>query len=66
MRREIRSLLSVDRDAFMDAAQKIWTVGTEEGQSRYGPDFTSIHEFAGYHLTMAAQKYCDHMHDGLG
>ena len=52
--------------AFFEAAHTLWEVSTEDGKELYGEQYKDIHYFSGYHLSMAAQKSCDHMHEGLG
>lgn len=47
-------------------ARVLWSTTTEEGQKLYGPDYMDIMYFTSYHLTYAAQRNCDHMHDGVG
>ena len=43
VRREIRSLLPEDREAFMEAAHTIWTVSKDAGEELYGSDYEDIH-----------------------
>lgn len=66
VKREIRALTAEDRTAFFDAAQTLWKTTTEAGQRLYGPDYMDIMYFTSYHLTYAAERSCDHMHDGVG
>jgi hypothetical protein len=47
VRREMRSLLKQDLDAFLDAARSLWDLSTQEGQALYGQDFLDIDYFAG-------------------
>ena len=66
VRRELRSLLPKDREAYFAAAKVLWQTSTEEGQGLYGGRFKGIEYFAREHNTLAGQRECDHMHDGLG
>lgn len=57
VRREMRSLLKQDLDAFLDAARSLWDLSTQEGQALYGQDFLDIDYFAG-----CVASCCQYMH----
>jgi len=67
VKREIRSLLSEDREAFLDAAFTIWNVSTLVGRKKYGGTFTGMDKFAREHAAEATGDImCDHWHEGSG
>jgi len=67
VKREIRNLLSEDRDAFLNAAFTIWDVSTQMGREKYGSDFTGMDLFAREHAAEATGDIlCDHWHEGSG
>eukprot|EP01034_Spumella_vulgaris_P046381 gene46381-57835_t len=66
VKREIRQLTIPDREKFLDAASKIWTVGTDEGRKQYGPKFTGIHTYVKEHATASEDIMCDQFHEGTG
>lgn len=66
VRRELRGLDSTDRASFMRAAATLWNVETEMGQKTFGENFKDIEYLASLHNRLAADRECDHMHDGLG
>jgi len=66
VRRELRTLTEDDRDAFFDAAQVLFSIPTNEGRELFGDRYVSVGTFAMDHNTLAGNKDCDHLHDGLG
>jgi hypothetical protein len=66
VRREVRSLTDVDREAFFDALYKIYTVDAASGKKLYGAKFQTAEYFLWKHLTGAGTADCDHWHDGAG
>ncbi|CAM9774773.1 unnamed protein product, partial [Heterosigma akashiwo] len=66
VRRELRTLFKHDREELLDAMSELWKVRDEEGQEKYGKEYTSIFSLLVYHLTLAGDRTCDHMHDGYG
>lgn len=67
VKREVRSMLISDREAFLDAFSVIWDTNTEDGQKKYGHMYTGIDRFAIEHATQASGDIkCDHWHDGTG
>ena len=56
VRREVRRLTDGDREATLDAMQKLWTVDGERGRDLYGEQFASIAELAEAHALMAGAK----------
>eukprot|EP01034_Spumella_vulgaris_P025774 gene25774-32265_t len=66
VKREIRTLTIPDREKFLDAAHKIWTVGTDEGRKQYGSKFTGIHTYVKEHATASEDIMCDQFHEGSG
>ncbi len=66
VRREMRSLNAADKAEFLDAAQVLWNVSTEDGQTLYGSNYLSAESITSMHGNLAAEKGCDAIHDGLG
>lgn len=66
VRREIRSLLVADREAFFDASKIIYTTSEEQGRRLFDHRFRNISYFVNLHNKLAGSADCDHLHDGLG
>lgn len=66
VRREIRKLFEDDREELLDAMQVMWEVGDEDGKALFGEGYVSMFTLHKYHLIMAGDQACDHMHDGYG
>lgn len=66
VRREIRSLSSEDREAFLSSAHTLWTLSDEQGKSQYGSSFHSVSLLLKYHHFNAGQQKTDHIHNGNG
>jgi len=66
VRRELRTLDEDDREMFMQAAAKLWSVSMSDGMEAYGSDFKNIQHLTMMHNHLAGDRACDHMHDGLG
>lgn len=66
VKREFRSLEQQDWEAFLTAAQTIFTTQASEGRALYGAEFKDISYFLAKHNDLASDKACDHMHDGTG
>lgn len=66
VRREIRDLNDVDREAFFDTSKVLYTLTPKEGLAAYGDRFKDINFFVQLHNVLAGARECDHMHDGLG
>ncbi|CAB1108754.1 unnamed protein product [Ectocarpus sp. CCAP 1310/34] len=50
-RREIRDLTDRDREAFLDAMEIWYTVPTDGGKAKYGPNYSSYMSIAAIHGT---------------
>jgi hypothetical protein len=67
VRREIKSLTTEDREAYLDAMKIIYDLkNASANKAKYGGNFKSIDYFALKHLGGAATSDCDHYHDGQG
>lgn len=66
VRREIRQLKTVDREAFLDAMETLYRLSTKEGVRMYGDAYKGIDYFVQLHLDGAGIKDCDHWHDDAG
>jgi hypothetical protein len=66
VRRELGALDGEDRDAFLDAFSTLWTVGTVEGQAKYGDKYKSLYYFAQIHQDAGANDICDEFHGNKG
>jgi hypothetical protein len=62
----VRELFDGDREALLDAMRQLWDVPTHDGRKAWGPRYNSIADLTGYHIVLASDRHCDHMHDGLG
>lgn len=65
VRREIRTLLSQDRTAFLQAVSITQRVPTVTGQLLYGDDYYSKDYFNRIHLYFGATRDCDRFHEVL-
>lgn len=66
IRREIRSLLQVDREAFLDAMRVMMDVSTAQGKQLFGPDYRDFNHFVRQHHILTAPRSGDQLHDGVG
>ena len=66
VRREIRNLTPEDRNLFLDTAKVMWDISQEVGTLLYGSKFKSILVLNEFHLNMAGDPLCDHIHEGMG
>lgn len=66
VRRELRELSILERDAFLDAFVVLSMLETELGQAKYGPHYRSLFDFEHMHLHAASDRNVDHIHDGMG
>mmetsp|Transcript_7468 Transcript_7468/g.10443 ORF Transcript_7468/g.10443 Transcript_7468/m.10443 type:complete len:658 (+) Transcript_7468:149-2122(+) len=66
VRREVRALDAADREATLDAMKAVYSLSGDAGRERYGDNFRSAVELLKYHLLLAGDRVCDHMHDGFG
>jgi|MDSY01.2.fsa_nt_gb hypothetical protein len=66
VRREVRSMLDVDRERFFNALMVLTLVPTEVGQKLWGSTFKSKDYFQRIHLYYGGTKDCDHWHQGAG
>ena len=66
VKRELRSMTDADRKAFLDALGVVFRTDSDEGQQLYGKRFQGIESLVRLHLQGAADKMCDHWHDGAG
>lgn len=66
VRRELSSLTVDDREEFLDAFHKLWTVSTTEGVVLYGSRYKSINYFATLHNDGGGNGVCDEFHGGHG
>lgn len=66
VRRELSSLTEDDREEFLDAFHKLWTVSTTEGVVLYGSRYKSINYFATLHNDGGGNGVCDEFHGGHG
>lgn len=66
VRRELSTLNSKDRTAFLDAFHTLWTVSTTAGQAKYGDRYKSVNYFATLHNDGGGNNVCDEFHGGYG
>jgi len=66
VRREIRSLIDQDREAFFHAVAIMQRVPTQIGKKIYGKKYRSRDFFNRIHLYYGGSKSCDHWHQGPG
>lgn len=66
MKRELRSLTTEDREAFLDAAIAIWENRQEAGEAKYGSKFTSVDTLVAVHSLASNDIMCDGFHEGSG
>lgn len=66
VRRSLRTIDAVDRNAFFDAFEVLMKTPDHEGKAIFGKDFRSLTHFVKLHLANAGDKEVDHIHDGLG
>jgi len=66
VRREVRSLLDADREAWFSAVQVLQHVPTSAGQELYGSKYYSKDHFTRLHLYYGGALDCDHWHQGAG
>lgn len=66
VRRELRQLSLVDREAFLEGFMTMYKTGRAEGAKKYGKHYKPLSEFVNEHLTAAGQRRVDHIHDGIG
>lgn len=66
VRREIREMSDVARNAYFDAVEVITKLSTAEGQALYGSGFTTTDEITRIHLNLAGDHDTDKLHSGLG
>ena len=66
IRREIRQMTQADRESWYMAMNELYTLSTDEGKEKYGEKYLSMDYFTQLHLNIAADRACDHLHDGFG
>mmetsp|Transcript_6478 Transcript_6478/g.7865 ORF Transcript_6478/g.7865 Transcript_6478/m.7865 type:complete len:695 (-) Transcript_6478:164-2248(-) len=66
IRKEIHSVDDEDRETLLSAWQVLMTTNDEDGVNEYGDDFMSFTRLSTEHNNLAADKTCDHLHDGMG
>lgn len=66
VRREIRTLLDQDREAFFQGVAIMQRVPTQVGKKIYGKNYRSRDFFNRIHLYFGGSKSCDHWHQGPG
>lgn len=66
IKRELRELSQEDRQTFLDALETVYRVHTAEGRQIYGEGYKGIETLVAKHMYGAAQRDCDHWHDGAG
>jgi len=66
VRRELRELTLVDREAFLDGFMTIYRTNARTGTEMYGKHFKPLSDFVNVHLEAAGSRDVDHIHDGLG
>lgn len=66
VRREIRTLINQDREAFFQAVAIMQRVPTQVGKKLYGRNYRSKDFFNRIHLYYGGSKSCDHWHQGPG
>lgn len=66
IRRELRTLSSDDVNAFMSSIKLMSSLSRDDGRQQFGADYNSLSHYVGVHLMNAADRSCDHMHDGMG
>ena len=62
----MRDLDDEDRGKLLDTMQMLWTTDGDRGRELYGRQFKSATEVTALHAFYAADRTCDHLHDGLG
>ncbi|KAJ8599055.1 hypothetical protein CTAYLR_007593 [Chrysophaeum taylorii] len=66
VRREVRDLSAVDREAYFDATEKVYKLPIGTGLRRYGEGWKDVTFFVELHNRLAGARDCDHLHDGPG
>jgi hypothetical protein len=66
VRREVRTLSDLDREAWLSAVMVMQRVPTVVGQRLYGSKFYSKDHFTRTHLYYGGALDCDHWHQGAG
>lgn len=66
VRREIRSLSTLDLQKTLDTMHKLWTTDTESGKQEFGENFVSAAFLTNLHHFNAAWQDSDHIHEGNG
>ena len=66
VRRELRSLDQDELDRYLGALEVLYAVDDDRGARLYGAGYRSIDWFVREHLYGAADRACDHWHDGAG
>lgn len=66
VRRELRAMSTKDREELLSAMWVPYSVSMEEGTSLYGDKYMDILSINSMHNYWAADRECDHLHDGSG
>jgi len=66
IRYELRSLNDGDRNAYFKALHTFYTTSQTDGELKYGSSYKSSSYILRQHIYGAAQRECDHWHDGAG
>lgn len=66
VRRELRELSDIEREAYFSALYTLYNVPDEQGRRMFGEEYVSADWLVREHLYGAAQKDCDHWHDDAG
>ena len=65
VRRELRSMTDADRQASLDALEKVHRLSMQEGQKRYGDKFANYAYFAAKHMWKMTLDDCTPFHNGV-
>jgi len=66
VRREIKTLLDEDREAFLEGLETMYTTPQAQGTLLYGPNFKNAEYFTHMHNVLAGARECDHLGQGRG
>jgi hypothetical protein len=66
VRRELRTYYTEDREAFLNAMKTMVDTPTRQGKIIYGPRYQDMMFYVNLHNQGAGDRFCDHLHNGLG
>uniref|UniRef100_A0A6V1P2Y2 Tyrosinase copper-binding domain-containing protein n=1 Tax=Heterosigma akashiwo TaxID=2829 RepID=A0A6V1P2Y2_HETAK len=66
VRRELRTYFEDERERFLDAMRTMVDTPTRQGKMIYGPAYFDMMYYTNLHNQYAGDRFCDHMHNGMG